>query len=47
MVPVFKHSDLRLVEPPFGSDLTKLILELDFLRKKRLAGSTLPTCFFS
>ena len=37
---------LELVEPEFGSNLTRLILELDHLRKKRLGGSTHPQVFF-
>lgn len=32
--PKFFHYDLKLVEPAFGSSLTDLIIELDFLRKK-------------
>lgn len=42
----FKHFDLRLIEPSFGSTLTDLIIDLDHLRKKRLLGSTHPTVFF-
>ena len=41
-----KEFKLELVEPDFGSNLTKLILELDHLRKKRLGGSTHPQVFF-
>jgi Fic family protein len=41
-----KEFKLELVEPNFGSNLTKLILELDHLRKKRLGGSTHPQVFF-
>ncbi len=43
---MFKHHELRLVEPAFGSTLTDLIIELDHLRKKRLAGTTHPRIFF-
>jgi len=39
---VFKHYDLKLVEPTFDSALTDLIIELDHLRKKQLGGSTHP-----
>jgi len=46
MVANFKHIDLRLIDPPFGSNLTKLILELDYLRKKNLIGTTHPAIFF-
>ncbi len=43
---VFKHCDLKLVEPTFDSALTDLIIELDHLRKKQLGGSTHPKVFF-
>lgn len=46
MNPVFKHYDLQLVVPDFNSPLTDLIIELDYLRKKRLTGSTCPKIFF-
>lgn len=42
----FFHYDLKLVEPSFGSALTDLIIELDYLRKKKLGGSTHPKVFF-
>ena len=42
----FKHIDLRLVDPPFGSKLNTLILELDYLRRKPLGGTTHPLIFF-
>ncbi len=42
----FLHYDLRLIEPSFGSSLTDLIIELDYLRKKTLGGSTHPKVFF-
>jgi Fic family protein len=42
----FKHQDLKLVNPLFGSNLTDLIIELDYLRKKPLTGSTHPQVFF-
>ncbi|WP_422356618.1 Fic family protein [Roseivirga pacifica] len=41
-----KDFKLKLIEPEFGSSLTRLILELDHLRKKRLGGSTHPQVFF-
>lgn len=44
--PSFTHSELRLVEPNFGSALTDLILGLEELRKRRLSGSTKPGVFF-
>ena len=42
----FIHYDLKLVEPPFGSKLTDLVIELDYLRRKELGGSTHPKIFF-
>lgn len=38
--------ELKLIEPAFGSTLTDLIIELDYLRKKTLGGSTHPRVFF-
>lgn len=38
--------NLRLVIPEFDSELTDLIIELDYLRKKELGGSTHPHVFF-
>ena len=43
---IFKHFDLKLISPEFGSKLTDLIIELDYLRKKTLGGSTPPIIFF-
>ncbi|MFN6086680.1 MAG: Fic family protein [Fluviicola sp.] len=37
---------MKLIEPSFNSSLTDLIIELDFLRKKQLVGSTHPNVFF-
>ena len=42
----FNHFDLKLIEPAFGSSLTDLIIDLDYLRKKQLGGSTHPKVFF-
>ena len=42
----FTHYDLKLVKPTFDSSLTDLIIELDYLRKKQLGGSTHPKVFF-
>jgi len=42
----FVHYDLKLLEPSFSSSLTDLIIELDYLRKKPLGGSTHPKVFF-
>ncbi len=44
--PKFNHYDLKLVEPDFGSPLTDLIIDLNFLRRKQLTGSTHPSVFF-
>jgi Fic family protein len=38
--------NLKIVAPAFGSHLTNLIMELDYLRKKQLGGSTHPAIFF-
>jgi Fic family protein len=43
---IFKHFDLKIVEPSFGSRLTDLVIELDYLRKKQLGGTTPPLVFF-
>lgn len=42
----FVHYDLELVEPTFGSSLTDLIIELDYLRRKQIAGTTHLQIFF-
>jgi Fic family protein len=42
----FVNYDLKLIEPSFNSSLTDLIIELDYLRKKPLGGSTHPKVFF-
>ena len=42
----FVHHDLKLIEPPFASELTDLVIELDHLRRKKLRGSTDPNIFF-
>ncbi len=46
MEPKFVHYDLKLIEPAFGSNLTDLIIELDYLRKKHLRGTTHPKVFY-
>jgi len=35
-----KHYDLKLVKPPFDSELTDLIIDLNYLKKKKIEGST-------
>lgn len=42
----FNPVDLKLIDPPFGSKLTDFIIELDYLRKKPLRGTTHPSIFF-
>ena len=42
----FKHTDIALIEPPFASTLTDLVIALDHLRKKGLSGTTHPQVFF-
>ncbi len=44
--PKFVHYNLDLVEPDFRSPLTDLIIDLDYLRRKSLSGSTHPAVFF-
>lgn len=42
----YLYKKLAIVEPEFGSPLTDLIINLDYLRKKQLGGSTDPGIFF-
>lgn len=46
MSRIFKHSDLRIVYPKYDSPLTNTVMELQYLRRLRLGGSTPPTVFF-
>jgi len=46
MSATFKHLDLNIYDPDFGSNLTDLIISLDYLRKKILRGTTHPKIFF-
>lgn len=46
MTSLFQHIDLKLYEPSFSSPLTSLIITLDYLRKKKLSGTTDPRIFF-
>ena len=46
MTSKFTHYDLELVQPDFGSTITDLIIDLDYLRSKKLGGSTHPKVFF-
>ncbi len=42
----FNPYDLELVKPAFESQLTDLIIDLDYLRRKPLGGTTHPKVFF-
>jgi Fic family protein len=42
----FIHISLQLPEPSFGSPLTDTIIDLDYLRKKQITGTTPPHIFF-
>lgn len=42
----FKDFPLRIVSPEYTSDLTNIVMELQFLRRFRLGGSTPPNIFF-
>lgn len=44
--PSFHHYRLELINPSFESPLVDLVTELDYLRKKRLFGTTKPFIFF-
>lgn len=46
MTENLNHNKLCLIEPSFNSRLTDLIIELDYLRRKPLAGTTHPAIFF-
>jgi len=41
-----KENELKLVDPPFASNVTDLIINIDNLRKRQLGGSTHPQIFF-
>ena len=42
----FRHIDLKLIRPSFDSETTNLIIQLDYLRKRILSGTTPPHIFF-
>jgi len=42
----YKRINLELIDPPYNSPLIDLIIELDYLRKKPLRGTTHPSTFF-
>lgn len=41
-----QYKNLKMIEPDFDSKITDLILELNYLKRRRLGGSTLPNVFF-
>jgi Fic family protein len=45
MKATFRHYDLQLIVPDFRSPLTDLIIELYYLRRKKLTGCTYPIIF--
>lgn len=42
----FKHVDLRLYDPTWGSNLSSTIIDLEKLRVQRLGGPVPPYIFF-
>ena len=46
MAAEFTHFDLKLVSPAFDSKLTDVLIELDYLRRHQLHGTTMPWMFF-
>lgn len=44
--PKCVHYELKIVEPAFSSPLMDLIIDLDYLRRKPLKGTTHPQVFF-
>lgn len=43
---MFNHTDLHIPKPDFDSKLTRLVIELDALRHKRIGGTTPAHIFF-
>jgi Fic family protein len=43
---MFTHTDLHIPEPKFGSELTKLVVNLNHLRSLRIGGTTPAHIFF-
>lgn len=41
-----EYKNLKMIEPAFDSQITDLILELNYLKRRRLGGSTHPNVFF-
>lgn len=46
MPTIANYKNLRMIQPAFDSPVTDLILELDYLKKRPLGGSTHPGIFF-
>lgn len=46
MNATFEHIELKIFDPDFGSNLTDLIINLDYLRRQLLRGTTHPGIFF-
>lgn len=46
MNPLFKHHDLRLLNPSFDSPLVDVLTELEHLRRLELQGDAPPSIFF-
>lgn len=46
MKGTFRDIELRIVRPTFDSQLTDLVLDLDYLRRRVLHGTTKPFIFF-
>jgi len=46
MGPIFKHHDLRLLNPSFDSPLVDVLTELEHLRRLELQGDAPPSIFF-
>ena len=45
-MPIFKHHDLALINPPFDSPLVDVLTELEHLRRLQLQGTTPAPVFF-
>src|SRR6056297_2856891 len=41
----YKYENLKMIEPDFDSEITDYIIELNYLRKKSLDGTTHPEIF--
>ena len=41
-----RYGELHIINPPFDSPVTDLIIDIDFLRRRRIYGTTQPHLFF-